>query len=321
MDEAADRVGAAFPVTIEAPPGSAESTTDDAFLRWAADQRALIDALLRRDGAVLLRGFAVRSAETFERLVQGYGERLMSYAGGNSPRVRVRGNVYTSTEYPRQQEISLHHELSYGARWPRRLFFFCGRVADEGGETIIASGRRVTQRLPPRIVDRFAERGVLYVQHLHAGKGFGRSWQETFETESPEEVEALCRAQGMAFSWGAKRDLHLEHTGVGLIAHPETGERLWFNQAEQWHPSSLDPELESTLRECLPAAELPLNSFHGDRGELDVDDLKAVREACRAEAIDVRWRTHDVLLIDNLLVLHGRRPFQGTRQVLVAMVA
>jgi alpha-ketoglutarate-dependent taurine dioxygenase len=321
MDEAADRAGAALPVTIEAPPGSEESTTDDAFLRWAEDQRPQIEALLRREGAVLLRGFAVRSTETFERFVQGYGERLMSYAGGNSPRVRVRGNVYTSTEYPRQQEISLHHELSYGARWPRHLFFFCARVADEGGETIIASGRRVTRRLPPRLVDRFAERGVLYVQHLHAGKGFGRSWQETFETESTEEVEARCRDQGMSFSWGPKRDLHLEHKGAGLIAHPETGERLWFNQAEQWHPSSLDPEIESTLRECLPPAELPLNSFHGDRGELDVDDLRAVREACRAEAVDVRWRTHDVLLLDNLLVLHGRRPFKGTRQVLVAMVA
>jgi hypothetical protein len=71
----------------------------------------------------------------------------------------------------------------------------------------------------------------------------------------------------------------------------------------------------------LPPAELPLNSFHGDGGELDVDDLRTVREACRVEAIDVRWRTHDVLLLDNLLVLHGRRPFQGTRQVLVAMVA
>jgi hypothetical protein len=71
----------------------------------------------------------------------------------------------------------------------------------------------------------------------------------------------------------------------------------------------------------LPPAELPLNSFYGDGGELDVDDLRAVREACRAEAIDVRWRTHDVLVIDNLLALHGRRPFEGTRQVLVAMVA
>jgi alpha-ketoglutarate-dependent taurine dioxygenase len=321
MDAAADRAGAAFPVTIEAPPGSQEATTDEAFLAWAQDQRPRIDALLRREGAVLLRGFAARSAETFERFVQGYGDRLLSYAGGNSPRVRVRGNVYTSTEYPRQQEISLHHELSYAARWPRRLFLFCARVADQGGETTIASGRRVTQRLPPQLVDRFAERGVRYVQHLHAGKGFGRSWQETFETESPEAAEALCRDQGMAFSWGPKRDLHLEHQGVGVIAHPETGERLWFNQAEQWHPSSLDPEVESMLRECLPPAELPLNAFHGDGGALDPDDLTLVREACRAEAIDVRWQTHDVILVDNLLALHGRRAFEGTRQVLVAMVA
>lgn len=319
--DAATGAGDAFPVTIEAVPGSPEAATDDAFLGWAEDQRPRLDALVRREGAVLLRGFAARSAETFERFVAGCGARLMSYAGGNSPRVRVRGQVYTSTEYPKQQEISLHHELSYGARWPRQLAFFCARAADQGGETTIASSRRLTQRLPPRIVDRFAERGVRYVQHLHAGKGFGRSWQETFETESPEAVEALCRDQGMTFAWGPRRDLHLEHSGVGVITHPDTGERLWFNQAEQWHPSSLDPEVEATLRECLPPSELPLNAFHGDGGELDPADLAAVREACRAEAIDVRWRTHDVVLLDNLLALHGRRAFEGARQVLVAMVA
>jgi hypothetical protein len=33
----------------------------------------------------------------------------------------------------------------------------------------------------------------------------------------------------------------------------------------------------------------------------------------------VDWVAGDVLLIDNVLVAHGRRPFEGSRRVLVAM--
>jgi len=31
------------------------------------------------------------------------------------------------------------------------------------------------------------------------------------------------------------------------------------------------------------------------------------------------WETHDVLLLDNMLVCHGRKPYKGERTILVAM--
>ena len=36
-------------------------------------------------------------------------------------------------------------------------------------------------------------------------------------------------------------------------------------------------------------------------------------------AVDVDWNVGDLLLVDNVLVGHGRRPFTGQRRVLVAM--
>ena len=38
-------------------------------------------------------------------------------------------------------------------------------------------------------------------------------------------------------------------------------------------------------------------------------------------AYDVPWRAGDVALIDNYLVMHGRRPFEGSRRVLASLVA
>ena len=36
-------------------------------------------------------------------------------------------------------------------------------------------------------------------------------------------------------------------------------------------------------------------------------------------AFDVPWQAGDVALLDNYVVMHGRRPFTGTRKILAAM--
>lgn len=38
-----------------------------------------------------------------------------------------------------------------------------------------------------------------------------------------------------------------------------------------------------------------------------------------AEEVAFPWQPGDVLVVDNMLVSHGRRPFSGERRILVAM--
>ena len=38
-------------------------------------------------------------------------------------------------------------------------------------------------------------------------------------------------------------------------------------------------------------------------------------------SFDIAWQPGDVALIDNFLVMHGRRPFTGERRVLASLVA
>jgi hypothetical protein len=47
--------------------------------------------------------------------------------------------------------------------------------------------------------------------------------------------------------------------------------------------------------------------------------VRQVRDRGLAEAVNVPWVEGDLMLIDNVLVAHGRRPFTGPRRVLVAM--
>jgi alpha-ketoglutarate-dependent taurine dioxygenase len=104
-----------------------------------------------------------------------------------------------------------------------------------------------------------------------------------------------------------------------MAHHPETGDYLWFNQAHLFHISSLEPKPRAAMLAVFREEDLPRNSCYGDGTPLDEEMLENIREAFRSETISFPWQASDVLLIDNMLVAHGRNSFQGPRKVLVAM--
>jgi alpha-ketoglutarate-dependent taurine dioxygenase len=304
------------PAAVELLSGAAGAPD---LARWLLDRAQWIEGELLDRGAFALRGCSIHSAAEFAALLEAMGVRLLDYVLGNSPRTKLSGNVYTSTEYPSPLPISVHNELSYAARWPARLYFLCLEPASRGGETPLADCRSIVERLDPAVLRRFERKGVRYVQNLHAGNGLGRSWQSTFETTSRRRVESVCRRHGVAFAWSADGDLRLTQTRPAVAVHPGTGAKVWFNQAEQWHPSSLDAETEELLRETLSPDEYPLNAFFGDGSPIAAADLAHVRDVARECSAPFAWRAGDLLILDNLLLAHGRAPFSGTRTVLVAM--
>jgi alpha-ketoglutarate-dependent taurine dioxygenase len=58
---------------------------------------------------------------------------------------------------------------------------------------------------------------------------------------------------------------------------------------------------------------------YGDGSEIPIEDLEAVRAAYRASEVASPWQPGDLLMLDNILAMHGRKPFRGERRVLVAM--
>lgn len=301
-------------------PAAGEATGLDALLAWADRERDWLDARLHGEGAVLFRGFEVSGAEAFEHFCTHFGSRLQRYVGGNTPRSRVTGAVYTSTEYPSHLEIPLHNEMSYADRWPARLFFFCDRPATEGGETPLADGRRMLEELPGDVAERFDEKQVRYLQNLHDGSGFGmgKSWQEAFETEDRDAVEAHCDDHGIDWTW-VEGGLRLVQVRQGLATHPATGERVWFNQADQWHVSVHGARRAATLLARLGREGLPRHATFGDGSPISEQDLQAVRDAQRRVEVTFPWQSDDLLVLDNVLTAHARRPFNGPRRILAGL--
>jgi alpha-ketoglutarate-dependent taurine dioxygenase len=204
---------------------------------WAEGNRERLTRELEKHGGILFRGFDVPRVEEFEHIVRAISGELLEYKERSSPRHAVSGRIYTSTDYPPSEPIFLHNENSYQATWPRRIFFFCAKAAQQGGETPIADVRRVYQRVDSKIRDRFAEKGWMVVRNY--GDGFGLPWQTVFQTEDKAEVEAHCRRNGLEFDWKSGDRLRTRTVRQAVAGHPQTGEMCWFNHATFFHISTL----------------------------------------------------------------------------------
>lgn len=314
------RFDRSFPATI-APVDGIEGSPR-ALAAWMRANRDTIDLQLRNEGALLVRGFHVESPEAFNDVATALRPELMRYVGGDSPRSRVGDRVYTSTEFPSEMAIGLHNELSYTRAWPQCLFFCCLIAARSGGETPIADSRRVLAAMRTEVAERFARLGVIYRQHLRDADfaGPGKSWQETFDTADRAAVEQIGREQGMDIAW-TDRGLRTSLRNPGVLEHPVTGEACWFNQADLWH-ADFDTVKAQEWRLSPRSSRddaLGCHALYGDGSDIPDADLRAVREAYESAKVTFPWSAGDVLVLDNVLMMHGRQPFEGERRVLVAM--
>lgn len=299
------------PLVIEPSLGSVNLAS------WLAANREAVERHLLRHAAVLFRGFGIDSGEAFHEAVRALGSDLLDYQERAAPRIEVSKGVYTSTEFPADQSIPLHHEMSYAHNWPERIWFYCHQPSETGGRTPIAPDRDVIGRLDPVIKERFLERKVMYVRNY--GEGVDLSWQEAFQTDSREKVEEYCRGAGMEVEWRGGDRLRTRAVRQVVATHPRTGETVWFNHAHMFHVSNLPETVRSALLSQFAEEELPRNAFYGDGEPIEAETLESIREVYRSAAVAFPWQHGDVLLVDNFLASHGREPYTGARRILVAM--
>jgi alpha-ketoglutarate-dependent taurine dioxygenase len=282
--------------------------------------RAQLTSKLAQHGAILFRGFGIDDTSKFSDFVASTGGRTAPYRFGSTPRKLVTRQIYTSTEYPAHREIPLHNENAYHDVWPRRLAFCCLIPAAEGGETPIADMRDVGKSIGPELMDRFESAKVQYVRHFH--ERIDLSWMEVFHTGNRDELAQICGVNHIQHEWlGSDAQLlRTLQTCQGVVYHPVTAERLFFNQAHLFHATSMGPQIAAAMRDALGADRLPRHARYGDNSEIPDDDIARIQEAFRRNATTFPWHSGDVLWVDNLQIAHGRRPFKGERKVLAALM-
>lgn len=284
---------------------------------WAGSNTEFIERHLLTEGGILFRGFGLGGADGFDAFLSAISLRRMHYMEGATPRTELNEKIYTSTEYPSDQSIALHNELNYVVTWPMKIFFFCVTPAEQGGETPIADVRRVYRRLTPKVRERFEEKGWMLVRNF--GEYMSLPWQTSFRMESRAEMESYCRRSRVECIWREGDRLTTRQVRPAVRTHPRAGEKVWFNHVAFWHVSSLAPQVREMFLAEFKQEDLPYNTYYGDGQPIEDSVVEEIREAYRQETVAFPWQRGDLLMMDNMLVAHGRNPFKGPRKILVAM--
>ena len=282
---------------------------------WAGSNRDLIDKELLKHGALLFRGFDLRSPAEFEKFAEAISPNLFADYG-DLPREGVAGKVYGSTPYPADQAILFHNESSHMHRWPMRIWFYCVQAAEQGGETPLVDCRRVYQLLDPKLRDRFTEKKLMYVRNYT--EGLDVSWQTFFRTSDRSMVEDYCRKADIDFEWHDDR-LKTRQICRAVVKHPQTNEMVFFNQLQLHHVSCLDPQVRESLLSIVKEEDLPRNVYYGDGSPIEDTVIQEIREIYDDVAVNFPWQARDVVMLNNMLTAHGRNPYVGPRKIVVAM--
>jgi alpha-ketoglutarate-dependent taurine dioxygenase len=286
--------------------------------RFAKAHGDWINEQLYRHGALLFRGFSIDSAARLASFADALTGSVMDYGERSSPRTRLQQGVFTSTDYPADQPIVLHNEQSYTLNWPMKILFACVRAADKRGRTPLADTRKVLNRLSAATASAFEESGLLYVRNY--GDGLGLCWQEAFQTNDRAAVDAYCRGAHIEAVWRSGGRLQTRQRRPAIRRHPKTGERVWFNHAFFFNLTSLDGGLQRALMAGgFGVDELPFVTYYGDGSPIPAAVTEEIRGALDAETVSLPWQAGDLLLIDNMLVAHGREPYEGPRKIIVSL--
>ncbi len=308
--------GTSFPLIYRA---EAELQDIDAVAAWVqANQQPLLEQLAER-GAILFRGSPARSDLDFDRVVQSLGLANFSYAESLSNAVRKNRTerVFTANEAPPEVEIYLHHEMAQTPVYPSKLMFYCELAPSSGGATPLCRSDAVLSVLEeraPEFVRRCEQEGVRYTNVMPASadlaSGQGRSWQSTLSVATKAEAETRLSALGYGFEWMADDSLQATTPVLPAIRSLDDGRRVFFNQ------------LIAAFRGWQDARNQASKSVSfGDGQAIEERDMRIVCDAGEELTFDVPWQTGDIALVDNFLVMHGRRPFQGKRRVLASLFA
>ena len=287
------------------------------FLAWSAEHKKWFRQKLQEHGAILLRDFPIEDPHAFEQFLDTAGFPRMPYLGGAAPREKVtQGRVLTANESPPSEPIPFHHEMAQVPNPPAYVFFFCVQPPQEGGETAIVHSNRVYQRfvgIDPEFAQKVEQKGVRYVRVMpdedDPKSPIGRSWRSTFLTEDRAVAEQKMKDLGTTWRWLKNGNLRTETATVPAVrTDARTGMKTFFNSMVAaytgWMDSRNDPKKAV---------------FCGDGSPVNGDTLIKTGQAMEEEAAKIRWKRGDVMLIDNKLVLHARKPFVGPRRIVASI--
>ena len=309
-------IDSTFPLVVNNQAGLAEMPE---VLDWLTAATGKFKEQLALTGAVLFRGFPIRTAEDFDVFSAAFGYQDFTYQESlsNAVRINFTPRVFTANEAPPDVEIFLHHEMAQTPVSPEKIFFCCLSAAETGGATPLCRSDwlyAAFKERHPVWAEQFKSLGLKYKIQMPAEEdltsGQGRSWRSTLSVKSASEAEDKLRSLGYTWRWQEDDSLITTTPVLPAVKTLPDGSESFYNQVIAahlgWKPVGMN-------------AEEPLT--FGNAESIPAQSLAALVNIAKEYSIPLDWQDGDVALVDNHRVMHGRYPFSGSRkrQVVVCL--
>ncbi|XP_071713868.1 clavaminate synthase-like protein At3g21360 [Rutidosis leptorrhynchoides] len=314
--------GVIFPVILSPKPNTSSNSISDAklcsFEEAIKAEKQWLESLLVKCGVILFRDFPVTSPSEFNDVVEAFGFPEMEYVGGRAPRTQVVGRVYTANESPPENRIQFHHEMAYVRDVPSKLFLFCEVEPGSGGQTPIVLSHIIYEKMKakhPEFIAKLEEHGLTYTVIMSDESDLsyiaGRGWKPAYMTDDKKIAEERAAKQGAKLEW-------IEGNAAKVTTGPlpafkfdkQSQHKTWFNNIVNTNTRPMNGNIDDhdTYVELGNGELVPDHIVN--------DCLKFMDEEC----VVIPWKKGDVMLINNLTVLHGRQPLlKPPRSVLASL--
>jgi len=284
--------------------------------------------LMHTYGAVLWRKFPLPTAQDLSKFVCAFSdwedlpyEVSLSYA----IRRQVCTRVCTTNE-GKTGGMVFHHEQAQTPLFPAKIFFYCESPSPIGGATGVSHSGLLLDQLTekfPQFVKDLEAKGVIYKavlpEELDTTSGMvGRSWKSFFSRDSKEEVEKRATQLGYKLRWQPDKSLQFDSPILPAIrvAPGSNGVKCFFNQMIAAFKANMNEWIKKNPKETFS-----LDTFlvFGDGSSIPVAPMEFCAEKVEENSVDLQWQAGDVGLLDNYMVMHARRAFDGPRKVFASL--
>jgi len=302
-------------------------------------------------GAVLLRGFDLRSPQDFESATlaisnfQGINECLMSEPGRELV-LGTRFVLHTNNLYRTGGSLYLggfHSENYYSPDVPSYISFFCEQASQIGGETGLVNAAKLFSDLPETLKTELKQRAYWVaawpLAKMGARYGVNAQQMEQFCLDSglpvvthrglkyasiykPCVIEhPITKEHVLSFNYSVELMKYGLDRAIQRAFLPDYSSKEWLLHRLSWRfpPIGVLDKLDVLFRDPGTVWRmLSSKSFDARVSEIfSKETTGLLATSIRNRCSSFKWRAGDVLIVDNLKMAHSGMPGSGARTLRV----
>jgi len=248
---------------------------------------------------VLFRDFAL-NADKFNKFTELFSTNFIFYAGGAYRRKMINDDETLLSVTGADEDnsaIPLHGEMYYKKQKPTLVWFYCANPALKDGETTVCDGLQIYNNLNPSTQKLLAEKRLKYIRNYPDGK-----WQEIYGSDDLSVVKQVCDENNVHLTVNEDKSITTEYVCSAIVKSRCGNHWIFIN--------NILPVIE---QEFIYGSKISIVRFE-DGTKIPQTAIREIQEIAAELTYPIVWKKHDLLMVDNTRLLHGRKAFSDNQR-------